>query len=784
MPEMSDQIQEGMANLQMNAREHRLSMGYPPRTDSAFPKVHNKPANAPMSDQELEATLEHARQTVLDSNDAEMQLSWAQDALMFVGAAIDNEERLQATQPPRPGTPHNERQFKIDAMNIVSFLADQHHPQAVFMRGMWFEFGRFGVVQDKKEAFRCYSRSADRGYARAEYRIGMLYEAAGDAVKAVQHYHRGVSYGDSASLYRLGMMTLRGQHGQVQDYPRGVDYIRRSADSADENAPQGCYVYGMLLAKQLPQIKLPDSVLPYDEKEAVRYIELAAFLKFSKAQLKMGSAYELAALGCDFNPALSMHYNRLAARQGEPEADMAISKWFLVGHEGLFPKNEELAYTYAQRAAQAGLSTAEFAIGYFNELGIWVQKNLDIALEWYKKAAANGNDDARSRIEGINRKQVLSRQDHENMAITRIRSQYGSQRGQRPARLAQPQQHPRIASISEQPGQSPLASTRPRASSSTTTPYPLENRPPTVPAGISRPGSAAPYPMSDMPPQSRTPGPGPGPVGGFLQTERQRPATVAPTERPSTAFSIDPNQRPMSAQTMPQHPQRLPSGPAPQMLRPATTGPQGRLLPNNRTVSTPSNMHGGRPPFSGPETAPSPPVPQLLPQPSLQPLDIGFVAPPDDHSRARPPQQRSPTRGRIVSAAVPSSSPQPLRRSPVRGRIVSAAVPSSSPHPPRPLRQKSSHSDFAHPPRTSSFSQLPMPEGQRPNASGTSVPSSTMTPPPMQSPAPSPAMSPPPKKGPKTFEEMGVPSQQKEGECVCLAMIPFEEETILTCHRS
>ena len=84
---------------------------------------------------------------------------------------------------------------------------------------------------------------------------------------------------------------------------------------------------------------------------------------FQRAQLKMGTAYELCQLGCDFNPALSLHYNALAARQGEAEAEMAISKWFLCGHEGVFEKNEELAYEYAKRAAASGLGTAEFAIG-------------------------------------------------------------------------------------------------------------------------------------------------------------------------------------------------------------------------------------------------------------------------------------------------------------------------------------------------------------------------------------------------------------------------------------
>ncbi len=43
-------------------------------------------------------------------------------------------------------------------------------------------------------------------------------------------------------LQRLGMMTILGQHGQTQDYYRGLELIKYSADYADENAPQGAYV--------------------------------------------------------------------------------------------------------------------------------------------------------------------------------------------------------------------------------------------------------------------------------------------------------------------------------------------------------------------------------------------------------------------------------------------------------------------------------------------------------------------------------------------------------------
>ena len=38
------------------------------------------------------------------------------------------------------------------------------------------------------------------------------------------------------------MMTLLGQHGQPMDYERGIKLISYSAQTADENAPQGAYV--------------------------------------------------------------------------------------------------------------------------------------------------------------------------------------------------------------------------------------------------------------------------------------------------------------------------------------------------------------------------------------------------------------------------------------------------------------------------------------------------------------------------------------------------------------
>jgi hypothetical protein len=170
-------------------------------TFSPFPALRNPPPNVPPTDQQREANLETGRQAVLASSDAQYQLDWAQDALSYVEVAQTNEERLSMFRDGRPHTPRIEHQLKVDAINIVDFLQKQGHPKAEFIKGTWLEWGKFDFREDRKEAFRCYQRAADGGYARAEYRIGMQFESSNEIHKAIPHYQRGVAANDSASNY-------------------------------------------------------------------------------------------------------------------------------------------------------------------------------------------------------------------------------------------------------------------------------------------------------------------------------------------------------------------------------------------------------------------------------------------------------------------------------------------------------------------------------------------------------------------------------------------------------
>lgn len=396
----------------------------------------------------------------------------------------------------------------------------------------------------------------------------------------------------------------------------------------------------MLLARELPQVSVPEPYLALDLNTARVNIEKAAYHGFAKAQVKMGAAYELCQLSCDFNPALSLHYNALAARQGEPEAEMAISKWFLCGHEGVFEKNDELAFTYAQRAAQSGLPTAEFALGYFYEVGIFVPVDIKEARSWYAKAAASGNKDASGRIDSISRSKTLSRRDHEKVAISRIKS---------------------TRYVAHQ-----------RGGSLESTPENIQMPDPSRMTLNDQPPSAAPYP-GDRPGSSR-----PRPPG--------QPSYQMPDPRPSSAFGVNPNLR-----------QNGPPGyGGPQGPPGPRTPTYGQPPMNYRQPGS-----GAGTPLSAPAGPTSPQAPPMISPNGTPRVDVGFSAPaprPGDRQRparldAAPPQgvppDRRPVRTPVSAHGGSLPSPRPLgspssANFPPRteSRQPSRGSASSTPHPP------------------------------------------------------------------------------------------------------
>ncbi len=266
------------------------------------------------------------------------------------------------------------------------------------------------------------SSSARMGWAPSWFRIGRDYEVLGDLARARDAYDRGGHSGDVGCIYRMGMANLLGQLDLPVNYARAIAMLRDAADKADLDTPQPAYIYGMLLAGEFSHVDIPSHLLrPANtstaslEDEARRRIQRAAYLNFAQAQYKCGWLFEYAQLGCAFDPLLSVQYYSLASQGGEIEADMALSKWFLCGAESYFDKNETLAYTFADKAARKGLASAEFALGYYHEVGVGTTRNVELARKWYRKAAAKDNADAKERLQALQGPQAhgFTRQQHE-----------------------------------------------------------------------------------------------------------------------------------------------------------------------------------------------------------------------------------------------------------------------------------------------------------------------------------------------------------------------------------
>ncbi|KAK4187855.1 hypothetical protein QBC35DRAFT_451868 [Podospora australis] len=781
---------------------------------SPFPKV--KGENIPPSDEEKEQILWQARNLVLHSNNVSMQVTWARDTLIWVEVsqeAATREWKQNGKGKERPSTPKTEHELRVDAVNILDYLAKQDHPEATFMKGKWLEFGKFGFRENKREAYSLYKKAAEHGYGRAEYRMGMLYENSNDIPNAIKHYNLGVQLGDSASNYRLGMMHLMGQHGHQRDYLQGLDMIQQAADTADEDAPQGAYVYGMLIARELPDISIPDNLLPCDLTVARQYIEKAAYLSFSKAQLKMGQAYELSQLGCDFNPAYSLHYYGLASRQGQPEASLGVSRWFLFGYEDVFPKNEQLAFKYAHEAAQSGLATGEFAMGYYHEIGIHVPKDIREARKWYELAADHGNKDAKERLGALSQAKTLTKADHETTTLTRIKSQHGSQRGKRPDRFTRPAEV--LPTLGEAPTPPPDRLDFPDPSP----------RPPAFAVNVEsnnlalRPKSAAPYPHEEQPPplnlrpKSTAPYPEDDMRGPHLGPPSRVPVGAGPhADRPGSAFGIRPlspsgiqnvnagrgrpvsNQPPAAAgwepqgrgnyrqpspgpqwqqQPPPQHDPRL--APAPGIL-PAGTMPVGD--PNRQRLQKPNPNIPPQGPPQGQGHPGQYPAGGKYPQGGP---GVG-LRPGGDYGRpnARP---ASDNYGYDKYGAVPPAAggrlPQPASNGGLRPDAYRVESSPGGRLPSQPGRPTSSHGGgpggrASAPPAAAQQNARPSPApsaGSARPSPGPQIPAAGGRPGAAAKPPASDLSHPDGKsmgQGPATFEEMGIPQGKNDGDCVVM----------------
>lgn len=133
----------------------------------------------------------------------------------------------------------------------------------------------------------------------------------------------------------------------------------------------------------------PNSIdgIRQNEAHAKQLFIEAANLGYKFSQFRLGCTFEYGLLGCPVDARQSIAWYSKAAVQDEHQSELALSGWYLTGSEGVLQQSDTEAYLWACKAAQAGLAKAEYAMGYFTEVGIGTRANIEDAKRWYWRSA-------------------------------------------------------------------------------------------------------------------------------------------------------------------------------------------------------------------------------------------------------------------------------------------------------------------------------------------------------------------------------------------------------------
>ncbi|PVF94812.1 HCP-like protein [Serendipita vermifera] len=415
------------------------------------------------------ATLASSLNAIQASKDPGSKVAWCKDVMSALDRAIQasgstpgEASAKELLLPPPGASPPSEndvtllRLSDIAVSTLMGLLAPPlpigpnnsmppYIAEALFLRGQIIAAGSFPekLAKSPRDAFRDFEASARGGYAPAWFKLGRDYETVGDLVRAKECIERGVQRGVGSCFYRLGMAYLQGQLNLPQDPAIAMPLLQRAAFLSSIEVPQPAYVYALLLLQEFPHITLPQQLLqslvpaahptqtnpgappPTLMSESRKYLERSAYLGFTPALYKLGQSYEHAIAPFPYDPLMSVQYYSLASQQGDPLADLALSKWFLVGSgvttdsmapqaEG-FEKDEGLALIFAEKAASKGEAGGEFAVGYYCEVGIGRPADLKEARRWYERAAKQGHEDAKARLKELAKEapKLLGVQEHQ-----------------------------------------------------------------------------------------------------------------------------------------------------------------------------------------------------------------------------------------------------------------------------------------------------------------------------------------------------------------------------------
>ena len=242
----------------------------------------------------------------------------------------------------------------------------------------WCFLGKYADEEkDYAEAFRCYKKSAELGYARGQYELGICYSTPKgvtlDEEQAINWKLKAAENGYAEAQYQIGLYYEIGIGSFKKDLKQARFWYQKAADQGHSKAK-----------KQL------EDLLGKDEKGKQ---ELEDF--FARIRAWRNRQSEKRQKTIEKKPTAIKEtegYSKSASTsfQETPE------DWYKRGIEEAYKKNNiKEAVKWYKKAAEQGYAPAQVKLGDYYE----AQYNRGEAVYWYQKAADQGDSSAQWRLE-------------------------------------------------------------------------------------------------------------------------------------------------------------------------------------------------------------------------------------------------------------------------------------------------------------------------------------------------------------------------------------------------
>lgn len=240
----------------------------------------------------------------------------------------------------------------------------------------------FGTLLSKSIAY--LMKAANANYTEAYGLLGSIYCELGQYDKAKKWISLALEYckeeQKKPNLYRMfGQSCFRLDNSDSEAYA----YVKKAADARD---PEAQYTLAFFYANGYCGVE-------ESESQAFYWCKAAAENHEPNAQYVLGNLYRQGTGGAPKSLRTAVEWYQKAIVQGIIEAKLGLAYCY----EELYKYQE--AFDLMKEAADEDIPEAQYCMGQIYETGMLnVRKNRQKAIEWYKKAADNWDEDADAKL--------------------------------------------------------------------------------------------------------------------------------------------------------------------------------------------------------------------------------------------------------------------------------------------------------------------------------------------------------------------------------------------------